>query len=207
MYSNTAARASARVRNRAWWTCSFLSEAKKLSIGAMMLLCRSSGFRGRSRRLRRSAEIAEYLAGDEALQAAHDLRLRLPLARTPADIVEGRLVAAHAGDDDPVEGGVGPPVAAAVEPVAGRLAARGGDRAGAAQLRERGLRTDPLRVVAEEEQHRRGRARPPPVRLDQLGRAGGGQRLEGAGVGPGLPLERQPAPGGPAPAGPRRRPP
>src|ERR687886_1453828 len=99
-----------------------------------MLLCRSSSLGRGNRRLRRGAEIAEDLAGDEALQAADDLRLRLPLARASADVVEGRLVAAHAGDDDPVEGGVGPPVAAAVEPVPGRLAARRGDRAGAAQL-------------------------------------------------------------------------
>src|SRR3954451_362502 len=35
MYSNTAARASARVRNQASWTRSVLSEAKKLSIGAL----------------------------------------------------------------------------------------------------------------------------------------------------------------------------
>src|SRR3954467_3968051 len=35
MYSNTAVRASARLRKRAWWTCSFLSEAKKLSMGAL----------------------------------------------------------------------------------------------------------------------------------------------------------------------------
>src|SRR3954447_26874424 len=35
MYSNTAARASARVRNRASWTRSVLSEAKKLSTGAL----------------------------------------------------------------------------------------------------------------------------------------------------------------------------
>src|SRR3954453_10089977 len=170
-----------------------------------MLLCRSSGFEGRSRRLRRRAEVAEDLPAAEALQAAHDLRLRLPLARTPADIVEGRLVAAHAGDDDPEEGGVGPPVAAAVEPVAGRLAARGRDRAGAAQLRERGLRTDPLRVVADEQQHRRGRARPHPVRLDQLGRAGGGQPLEVGVVAPDLLVEPQPATGDRAQAGLRRR--
>src|SRR3712207_1955055 len=105
-----------------------------------MLLCRSSGSGRRVRRLWYSAEIAEYLAGDEALQAADDLGFRLPFARTPADVVEGRPVAAHAGDDDPVKGGVGPTAAAAVEPVADRLAARGRDRAGAAQLRERGLR-------------------------------------------------------------------
>src|SRR5215211_8057706 len=35
MYSNTAARASARVRNWASWTRSVLSEAKKLSMGAV----------------------------------------------------------------------------------------------------------------------------------------------------------------------------
>src|SRR5829696_8384718 len=35
MDSNTAARASARVRNRASWTRSVLSEAKKLSMGAL----------------------------------------------------------------------------------------------------------------------------------------------------------------------------
>src|SRR3712207_7387503 len=38
---------------------------------------------------------------------------------------------------DPVKGGVGLAAAATVEPVADRLAARGRDRAGAAQLRER----------------------------------------------------------------------
>src|SRR3954462_11633968 len=35
MYSNTAAFASARVRNRAPWMRSVLSEAKKLSMGAL----------------------------------------------------------------------------------------------------------------------------------------------------------------------------
>src|SRR4029079_2491543 len=35
MYSNTVAFASSRVRKRTWWTCSVLSEAKKLSMGAL----------------------------------------------------------------------------------------------------------------------------------------------------------------------------
>jgi len=35
MYSNTAALASSRVRKRTGWTCSVLSEAKKLSMGAL----------------------------------------------------------------------------------------------------------------------------------------------------------------------------
>ena len=39
---------------------------------------------------------------------------------------------AHPHDDDAVEGGVGLPVSAAVQPVAAGLAARGRDRAGAA---------------------------------------------------------------------------
>ena len=35
MYSNTAVLASSRVRKRTGWTCSVLSEAKKLSMGAL----------------------------------------------------------------------------------------------------------------------------------------------------------------------------
>src|SRR5215212_7466314 len=35
MYSNTAVFAASRVRKRSWWTCSVLSEAKKLSMGAL----------------------------------------------------------------------------------------------------------------------------------------------------------------------------
>src|SRR5215213_10052098 len=171
MYSNTAAFASSRVRKRTWWTCSVLSEAKKLSIGALMLLCSSSRARCHSRLVRPAAEVSEDLAGDEALEAADDLRLGLPLGGAPADVVEGRPVAAQTRDDDPVQGGVGLPVAAAVEPVSGRLAARRRDRAGAAELRERGLGADPPGVVADDQEHLRRRARAHPVRPDQLGRA------------------------------------
>jgi hypothetical protein len=35
MYSNTAVFAASRVQKRTWWTCSVLSEAKKLSMGAL----------------------------------------------------------------------------------------------------------------------------------------------------------------------------
>src|SRR5215218_6534944 len=56
MYSNTAAFASSRVRKRTGWTCSVLSEAKKLSMGALsrqlprrlmdcVMPCRSSSAR------------------------------------------------------------------------------------------------------------------------------------------------------------------
>src|SRR3712207_6246126 len=98
-----------------------------------MLLCRSSGPVGRAHPLRRGAEMAEDLAGDVAFEAADDLGLGLALDRAPADVVEGRRMAAHARDDA-VQGGVGLAVAAAVEPVPVGLAAGGRDRAGAAQL-------------------------------------------------------------------------
>src|SRR3712207_7477707 len=92
-----------------------------------MLLCRSSGFCGRRVVL---AEEAEDLPCDIALEAAHDLRLRLSLPRAAPDVVDGGLVEAHACDDDAVEGGVGLPVAASVQPVAVGLAAGRRYRAG-----------------------------------------------------------------------------
>ncbi|CAA9308690.1 MAG: hypothetical protein AVDCRST_MAG40-837, partial [uncultured Gemmatimonadaceae bacterium] len=113
----------------------------------------------------------------------------------------GRPVAAHAHDDDAVEGGVGAPVAAAVEPAPLDLAARRRDRAGAAQLGERGLRADALRVVADEQQHLGRRAGPHPVRLDQRGRARACQPFQVDVVGLDLLVERQPAPGERAQAG------
>src|SRR3712207_1604012 len=100
MYSNTAAFASSRVRKRTWWTCSALSEAKRLSMGALMLLCWSSGDLGRLQHRRTPAEVAEDLAGHVALQAAHDLRLALALGRAPPDVVHGRPVSAHARDHE-----------------------------------------------------------------------------------------------------------
>ena len=45
-------------------------------------------------------------------------RLRLALGRPPGDVVDRRLVEAHADDDGAVERRVGLAVAAAVEPVA-----------------------------------------------------------------------------------------
>ena len=69
---------------------------------AWMLLCRSSGTGTRTRRPLPAAEIAVDLARDEALEAADDLRLALPFGRPPADVVERRAMAAHAGDHDAV---------------------------------------------------------------------------------------------------------
>src|SRR3954467_6864389 len=84
-----------------------------------------------------TAQVAEDFPHHEALETAHDLRLALSFRRSAPDVIDRRLVAAHAHDDHAVKGGVGLPVAAAVEPVAGDLAARGGDRAGAAELGQR----------------------------------------------------------------------
>ena len=42
MYSNTAVFASSRVRKRTLWTCSVLSEAKKLSMGALCVPCQGA---------------------------------------------------------------------------------------------------------------------------------------------------------------------
>src|SRR3954453_4654380 len=76
MYSNTAVFASSRVRKRTWWTCSVLSEGKKLSMGALSrhfprrlldrgIGCRSSTLHGR---------VIEAVAA-----AAHGLRDGMPL--------------------------------------------------------------------------------------------------------------------------------
>ena len=65
----------------------------------------------------------EDLAKDVALEATHDLGLRLALPRAAGDVVECGRVDAHARDDDAVEGRVGLTVAASVQPVAVRAAA------------------------------------------------------------------------------------
>src|SRR3712207_7892343 len=62
--------------------------------------------------------------------------LALPLGRAAPDVVDGGLVGAHPHDDDAVEGGIGLPVPAAVQPVPAGLAAGCRDRAGAAELGE-----------------------------------------------------------------------
>ena len=81
-----------------------------------------------------TAQMAEDFPDHEALETANDLCLALSFGRAAPDVVDRGLMAPHAHDDHAVKGGVGLPVAAAVEPVAGDLAARGGDRAGAAEL-------------------------------------------------------------------------
>ena len=93
------------------------------------------------------AEVAVGLAGDVALQAADDLSFRQSLGGAPLDLGAGGGVAAHPGDHDAPQGVVGLAVAAGVEPAAGELPRRGGDRGGRAQVRPGGLRAQALRVV------------------------------------------------------------
>src|SRR3712207_7383264 len=69
--------------------------------------------------------MAEDLARHEALEAADDLSLALPLGRAPPDVVDRGPMGPHPHDDDAVEGGIGPPMPAAVQPVPAGLAARG----------------------------------------------------------------------------------
>jgi len=58
------------------------------------------------------------LAGDVALQAAHDVELGQALSGPPLDIGFGRWVAVHPDQRDPPQGMVSPAIAAAIEPVA-----------------------------------------------------------------------------------------
>ena len=79
------------------------------------------------------------VAGEVALEAAGGFAAALSFADSPLDVVDCRLVDSASGEDDLVEGPVELSVAAAVEPVADRLAGRGGDRGGAGELGEGGL--------------------------------------------------------------------
>ena len=91
-----------------------------------------------------AGEVVVDLAGDVALQAAHDVELGQALVGPPLDIGPGRWVAAHPDRRDPPQGVVSPAIAAAMQPVAVGAARGRGDGGGAAQMREGGLATPPL---------------------------------------------------------------
>ena len=93
------------------------------------------------------------LSREEAFQAADDLTFGATVGRTSHNGVDRWLVVPHADDDRPIEGGVGLAVTASIEAVpTGGHPRRGRDRAGAAELREGGLRTNPVGVIAEDDQ-------------------------------------------------------
>ncbi len=71
----------------------------KLSALALMLLCRSRAGCGRIGQRRLGAEIPKDFTRDVASEAADDLGFGLVFRDAPADVVQCRLVAAHADDD------------------------------------------------------------------------------------------------------------
>jgi hypothetical protein len=85
---------------------------------------------------------------------------------------------AQAAEYDPVEGGVGLPVAAAVEAVPGGLAGAGGDRGDAAEHGECGLGGEPIMVLAGADQQLAGDLGADAVGGQQAGVDGGDERLE-----------------------------
>ena len=88
-----------------------------------MLLCRSRANSGHLGWDWLGAEISKDLTSDVAFEAAYDFGFGLALGDASADVVQRRLVTAHTGDDYPIEGGIGLPIASSVEPVPDGLAA------------------------------------------------------------------------------------
>src|SRR5919204_3955059 len=80
-----------------------------------MLLCLSS-------RQRRGLEEPVEVSGEVAFEAAGGLAAAFPFLESSFDVVDGRSVCSASGNDDLVECSVELSVAAAVEPVADRLA-------------------------------------------------------------------------------------
>src|SRR3954462_6315282 len=100
MDSKTAVRAWARVRKRAWWTCSFLSEAKKLSIGALSrqlplrLMDRRMPCRSRTLREGSAADCPDPIGGrnpslTRSQPGVESLGRRSPTERLARSAVEG----------------------------------------------------------------------------------------------------------------------
>ena len=88
------------------------------------------------------------LAGDVALEAAHDFALGLAFGGAAFDVGAGALAVAQAADGDQVQRAVGLAVTAVVEAMAGRLAGGGRDRARAAEQRRRSSRRAVVRCSA-----------------------------------------------------------
>ena len=93
------------------------------------------------------------LASETTFQAPDDLSLGSAVRRAPCDVINGRLMVPHADDDGLIEGGGGVSVAASSEAVpAGGPPGRGRDRTRAAERRENGVRTNPVGMIAEDDQ-------------------------------------------------------
>jgi hypothetical protein len=88
------------------------------------------------------------LAGDVALQAAHDFRLALAFGGAAFGVGASALAVAQAADDDQVQRSVRLAITAVVQAMAGRLARGGGDRARAAESGERSLAAQSVDVLS-----------------------------------------------------------
>ncbi len=62
------------------------------------------------------------MAGYVTFQAAHDLGSVEAFGSSPRHVGAGLFMAAHAGENDPIQSGVGLAVTAPVEPITGDLA-------------------------------------------------------------------------------------
>ena len=118
------------------------------------------------------------LAGDVALETAHDVELGQPLFGPPLDIGSGRWVAAHPDQGNAPQGVVGLAVTAAVESVAVGAARGRRDRGGAAKMGEGGLAAEPMGIVTGGHQQLPGGVDPNPGQGDQGRRGRGDQQLE-----------------------------
>ena len=106
-------------------------------------------------------------------------RLVRPVGGPSDDIVDRRLVIAHADDDDAMERRIRVSVTAPIETVStGGHAGRGGDRTGAAELRKGGFRANPLGIIPEDNQHRSRGVGADSESLPEGGRCLGGQSGE-----------------------------
>ena len=121
--------------------------------------------------------------------------LPLPSAVRSADVGAGGRMAAHPSNDHTIQSRVGLTIAAAVEPVARGLAARGGNGTGAAQFGKGCFRANALGIVAHQDQHLGRRSSRHAMSLLQRRGAGGGQSIEIGIVALDLSIKRQPTPG------------
>src|SRR5262249_44082922 len=89
------------------------------------------------------------LAGDVALDAAHDLVFGFAFGQAASEVVAGGRMTTHADHQDHVQGTIGGAVASPVESVADCFAAGCFQWADSAEFGESGVGADPARVVAE----------------------------------------------------------
>lgn len=112
----------------------------------------------------------EDLSGDVALEAAHDELRLLAFFGPSLDVGLGVGAGRHAAHDNGPQGAVGLSVAAAVQAVVAiGLAAAGRDRSDTAEPGEAGFVVQPLGVVTDGDQQRRGGVRTDAERLEQVG--------------------------------------